>query len=101
MIAKGTTPIIRVTFSVVNVSDIKVAYLTVNQGRSTIIEKDLDTATIGKDYIEWQLTQEETLNINEHVICRIQCRYKTADNGAYASKIYECKAQEILKEGVI
>ena len=54
MIARGTTPTIRYTFSLVDVSAIVVAYLTIKQG-SLVIEKDLTSATIGDGYLDLAL----------------------------------------------
>lgn len=101
MITRGTTPSIRFTFSLVNVSLISVAYLTIEQG-SLVIEKDLSSATIDQTnkFIEWPLTQEETLSIADDML-KIQCRYKLQDGKAYASRIYNVNPSDILKDGVI
>ena len=100
MLVRGTTPTIRFTFSKIDVATIAVAYMTIEQ-KSIVIEKDLSEATVGEKYIEWKLTQEDTVRLNDKVVCRVQCRYKTSDMLAYASKIYEVKPYDILKDGVI
>lgn len=58
----GTTPTIRYKFSIVDPSDFVQAILTIKDSREIEkIRKTLDTATVGTNYIEWTLTQEETL----------------------------------------
>lgn len=101
MIVRGTTPTIRFTFSEIDVASIRAAYLTIEQGGSTVIEKGLDEAAIGDGYLEWELTQEETIPLSEKSNVRIQCRYRLDDGRAYASEIYEMKPYEILKEEAI
>ena len=97
---KGTTPTIRYNFSLVNTSDISVAYMTIEQDGQTLIEKDLTTATVGDGYIEWMLSQTETLSLGIGNV-RIQCRYKLTSGRAYASAITEASCLGILKGGEI
>lgn len=60
----GTTPSIKYTFKIVDPADFVEAILTIKDSRKTEkLRKTLDTATVGADYIEWTLTQEETLNL--------------------------------------
>lgn len=100
MIARGTTPTIKYTFTIINPSDITVAYLTIKQG-SVTIERDIDTATVNEDSIEWTLTQEETLALSTKTDALIQCRYKTGDGKAYITKTTKERPYDSLKEGVI
>ena len=62
-IVRGTTPTIRFTYENVQVSDFVTAYLTIAQRDKTIIEKDISDSYVNseKNYIEWKLSQEETL----------------------------------------
>lgn len=100
MIPRGTTPTIRFAFNVIDVATIVVCYLTIQQGDLTI-EKDLSEATIGGGgYLEWSLTQEETLALGDDNI-DIQIRYRLGDGRALQSKIYTVHPSMILKEGVI
>lgn len=103
MIARGTTPIIRMTFTIVDASSIDVAYLTIIQG-DLLIEKTLEDATVvhteTDNYLEWHLTQDETLSLNASANAQIQCRYK-ANGVAYDSPVYTESIYRILKEGVI
>lgn len=60
----GTTPTIKYKFSVVDPADFTEAILTIKDGRKQEkLRKALDTATVGSDYVEWTLTQEETLSL--------------------------------------
>ena len=100
MIVRGTTPPIRFTFKEVKPSEMTEAYLTIRQ-RSKEIERGMDDATILEDAIEWVLTQEETLSLEENRPVKIQCRYKFSDGSAGASRIYEEPVYDVLKEGEI
>lgn len=62
-VIRATTPTITYQFSVIDVTDISVAYLTITQGGKTIVEKDLTTATVGEDTLSWTFSQAETLAI--------------------------------------
>ena len=103
MIARGTTPSLTFTFHTVNVSDIEVAYLTVEQLDENIIEKTKADAMVDpeKRTITWTLTQEETLSLNSRKETNLQLRYRLVDNSAFVSQIYPVEVREILKEGVI
>lgn len=60
----GTTPTIKYKFKIVDVSEISEAILTIEDSKKQEkLRKTLDTATVGTDYIEWTLTQEETLSL--------------------------------------
>ena len=60
----GTTPTIKYKFSIVDPADFAEAILTIKDSRKQEkLRKTLDTATVGNDYIEWTLTQEETLSL--------------------------------------
>ena len=58
---RGTTPVVRFTFSTISVADITTAYLVIRQGGADVIKKDISGATTGTGYIQWVLTQAETL----------------------------------------
>lgn len=60
----GTTPTIKYKFSIVNPADFAEAIMTIKDSRKQEkLRKTLDTATVGTDYVEWTLTQEETLSL--------------------------------------
>ena len=64
-IVRGTTPTIRYTFSTIDVADISVAKLVIKQYGSNKIEKELEDSTTGENYIDWKLSQSETLGLTE------------------------------------
>lgn len=101
IIPRGTTPSIPFTFKTIDTATIVVAYLTIEQAGVQILEKDLSEAVATEGKLEWTLTQEETLAIRDNIEMRIQCRYRTNDGSALASRIYDVYPYEILKEGVI
>ncbi len=83
-IIQATTPTIKYTFKVVNVSDITTAYLTIKQNGRKIIEKDLSEATVGQKDLSWSFTQTETLQISQgHVTAMLN--WKTSDGTRGAS----------------
>lgn len=84
-IIKGTTPTIKYTFKTVRPTDIAVAYLTAKQGGTKKIEKALEAATVGTDYLAWTLTQEETLGLNT-TMTYFMCNWKTANGTRGASE---------------
>lgn len=100
MITRGTTPKLKFLFKTVDVSEMAVAYLTVEQG-DLKIEKDLSAATVGDGYVEWELTQEETLQISADCNLKIQVRWKLDNGFAGASPINRVSPYEILKDGEI
>lgn len=60
----GTTPTIKYKFNIVDPADFTEAILTIKDSRKTEkLRKTLDEAAVGTDYIEWTLTQEETLSL--------------------------------------
>lgn len=59
----GTTPTIKYKFRVVDVSTITTAILTVEKNGRNIVKRNMSTATVGEDFLSWDLTQEETLRI--------------------------------------
>ena len=103
-IPRGTTPTIRHTFKRVDVTDVVVAYMTLKQGALTI-EKTLSDATVvhseTDNYIEWKLTQAETLSIIDKINIEEQCRWKLADGTAGESPVAVLSPDRILKEGEI
>ena len=101
MIVRGTTPIIRFNFVAIDTTNIAVAYLTIKQNGSVLIEKDLESGDVQEGYIEWALTQEETLAMSPCSDVYIQCRYKLSDGSAYATRIYTERPYNVEKDGVI
>lgn len=81
----GTTPTIRYTFKIVDPADFTSAILTIidRSGRKRL-QKTLEEATVGADYIEWTLTQEETLQLGSDQ-SKMMLNWKTADGTRGAS----------------
>lgn len=106
MIIRGTTPTIRYTFHEVAVDTITDAYMTIEQDGRSICELELDDAVAGTDYLDWTLSQTQTLTLEQMSnydlkrYCDIQCRYKVGSK-AYASKVSHVPVAMILKEGEI
>ena len=100
-ITRGTTPTLPFYFSVIDVSKIVTATMTIKQDDSQIVKKTLETAEVGDDYIQWNLTQEETLLLDEKLYCQIQCKYKLEDGTVSSSRIYNVPASDILDEVVM
>lgn len=59
----GTTPTIKYNFKIISPSDLSRAVLTIKDRTAEKLRRDLTTATVGTNYIEWVLTQEETLSL--------------------------------------
>lgn len=78
VIVIGTTPTITYTFKVVPVSSIVTAYLTIKQMTGIVIKKDLADATIGKNSLSWDLSQEETLSLGVKT-ATVMLNWVTAD----------------------
>lgn len=110
MITRGTTPTIRFVFNEVQLENLDYAELTVTQGLNVIAERtgssqdcqvDYITGSSGPWYIQWTLTQEETLALRPKVRVKSQCRYSTLDDHAYATKEQEDIVRDINRGGVI
>ena len=65
LLIRGTTPIVRFQFNKVQVSSLTTAKLVIKQNGTNKIVKDIDSATIDTDgnYIDWVLTQAESLTL--------------------------------------
>lgn len=100
MIIRGTNSSIKIKFSKVDPSQITVAYLTIKQTGGETLEKDLTEAVVGSDYLEWILTQAETLDLFADRKVTIQCRYKVGDTAGATLKYTE-SVYDILKDGEI
>ena len=97
---RGTTPTLRF-YLPFSVELLEVAYITMQQGGETVIEKTLSECTAEQNVISVKLTQEETLKLHVGSTVEIQIRAKTAKDDALASNIMRESADRILKEGVI
>lgn len=85
-VIEGTTPAIKFIFGTVEPSDITKAVLTVMDGDGAIvIEKALNEAVVGSNYISWTLTQEDTLAL-EPESYKVMCNWITRFGVRGASK---------------
>lgn len=80
----GTTPTITYKYKIVSPSEFRAAFLTIKVNEQTIIEKTLADAEIGEDYLEWTLSQEDTLVIGTR-FGKMQANAVTADGKRVAS----------------
>lgn len=83
-IINATTPTIVFNFDVVDVQSIAVAKMYVKaKSGAVIVERDLDTATVGEKSLSWKLTQAEslTLPIGREVIVVLDWRLADGTRG--------------------
>lgn len=82
----GTTPTIRYKFSIVDPADFSEAIMTIKDSRKQEkLRKTLENATVGTDYIEWTLTQEETLSLGTGSALSMMLNWLTNDGTRGAS----------------
>ena len=101
MIGSGTTPTIRFNLKVIDPADIAYAVMTIAKCGAILVEKETDTATFGESYIEWNLSQQETLELGQNGEVEIQARYRMNNEQAYKSPCHTVKVDKLLHEGVI
>lgn len=100
-IIRGTTPTIKYTFTKIDPHDIAIAYLTIKQNGELVLEKDISAMVVGDDYVEWSLTQEETLGLRKKHPLDLQMRYRTTNGLAYATSHVKEDVEDINKDGEI
>ena len=109
MLIRGTTPIIRFSYKTLLPSEMAEVYMTITQKGENLVEKTKDEAEIGSYqdggqtvyYLQWGLSQEETLLIDANRTVSIQTRVKMNDGSVFASQVYTIRGYDVLKEGVI
>lgn len=100
---RGTTPVLRVNVTGIEVTELNEIYLTIKQGtteltkRETEIEKD---TSAGQNLLLVPLTQEETLKFKDGSL-QIQLRSRTLHDKVIASGIVVETLDHILMEGEI
>lgn len=103
-VISGTTPAFKFTFSSVDPGDIVTAIMTVKDKEGNLkVRRELDTATVGSNYISWTLTQEETLSFGEKVVY-VMVNWITRFNVRGASKEEVVKGvknhiEEVINDG--
>lgn len=100
---KGTTPTLHYNLpfesSVVKTAEIVVEYVDAN--KSIKIIKTTEDCTIGENYIEAVLTQEETLQLPAPSTVNVQLRLVTTDGLVLATEVEKITVKRLLKEDVI
>ncbi len=82
----GTTPAFKYIFRTVDPGLIETAILTVkDRSGTTIIQKGIESAVVGSNYISWTLTQADTLLIGEETV-RVMANWVTRFGVRGASK---------------
>lgn len=101
MIPRGTTP--KHTFDVdVDLTTAVEMFITYQQDRRTVLEKQLKDIEVSPESISVKLTQKESLKFHENGgPVRMQIRARFPDGEAIGSNIMSTSVGEILKEGEI
>ena len=87
-IINATTPTIKFSFSTVNVATIVVANLYVkNLSGAVLIEKDLESASVGQKDLSWKLTQQESLLLPIGSEVSVVLDWRIADGTRGRSKV--------------
>lgn len=99
---RGTTPTIVFHInSDVDLDNMKQIWATF-ESTTCEITKDISELTVDNDKktVTVELSQEETLKFSDHNI-KVQLRFLTKGNKAFASTIKQIKNNNVLKSGVI
>ena len=64
-IVRGTTPTIKYTFATIDTSNLTAAVLKIKSNDTDLITKEKTAATVGTGYIQWTLSQSETLSLTD------------------------------------
>lgn len=99
-IIRGTTPTIKYTFKVINVSQVSLAYLTIKYGGTVVIEKDIVDAVVGEGSISWTLSQADTLKLT-FPECRMMLNWVLEDGTRGASLETQVHIRDNHKNEVI
>jgi hypothetical protein len=100
MIAKGCT--CKNVFTMpYEKSDVEVLFITYQQNGTTVFEKQISDCEISDGTVSVTLTQEDTLQLDEKSIVKIQIRVKLKSGAVTKSKIIETYTDQLLKNEVI
>lgn len=97
---RGTTPTLEFTLPF-GTELLAEAWVTLAQGKTEVLTKELRECTCGDNTLTVRLTQEETLLLNGDRNVEIQVRVRLNSGDALASDIIHVAADRILKDGVI
>ena len=101
MIGSGTTPTIRFELKIIDPAEIAYAVMTIAKCGAILVEKETEAAATGGSYIEWNLSQQETLDLGQNGEVEVQARYRLNNGQAYKSPCHTVKVDKLLHEGVI
>lgn len=98
---RGTNPVL--TFELPEAITISALYITFQQNRQTVLEKDLTDVTYDQESgtITLPLSQEDTLLFSELEPVWVQIRLRDNLGNAVASEPMRVNVGEIFKDGVI
>lgn len=99
-IIRGTTP--TNYFDVdLDLTEADVIYITYEQNDEVVFEKQKSDITITPERLSVELTQEDTLQLDDEYDVKIQIRARLSDGTAVASNIVKTNVSRVLKDGVI
>lgn len=98
---RGTTPVNRFRCMGQDLTFIDVIYITYMQNDQVVLEKTLEDCDIDWEYVQFKMTQEETLLFSSDSPVQIQIRGRMKDGTAFATNIVTVSVSDILKDGVI
>lgn len=98
---RGTNPVL--TFELPEAITISALYITFQQNRQTVLEKDLTNVTYEQESgtITLPFSQEDTLLFSEFEPVWVQIRLRDNLGNAVASEPMRVNVGEIFKDGVI
>lgn len=106
-IIRGTTPTIKFTFDTIESADLNEAFIvvkSVNDLETAIIKHDITDATTGVDYIQWKLTQTDTLKLTAGDTVNVYCDWTITDGDPMTrgrSQVATCRVFETGVDEVI
>jgi hypothetical protein len=100
MIPKGCTCVNRFTFPYPE-KDVEALFITYQQDRKTVFEKQLSDCVFDEDSISVKLTQEDTLKLKDDGTIQIQIRVRLYSGSVVKSEIIKTYTDAVLKEEVI
>lgn len=97
---RGTTPTLEFVLPF-NTDLLENILMTVAQKNVPIINKTIADATLSENTVTIQLSQADTLKLNNKYDAHVQLRVRTKNDEAMASDIFRVAVSQILKDGVI
>lgn len=103
---RGTNPTLTLKLTTkagqaVDTSVLTDGFVTFQQNGRTVIEKRLSECTCGDNKIVVELTQKDTLRLNDSAVIRVQGKFKIQNGKIIPTQIKQLSCAEILNEVVI